>query len=272
MITEVKVSVCGFLLSHIVNFWLPLQFPFDVPSSSYLILPIVHCLIVLFILPNVHRLNYFTAHILGLVCLTGLVNCSQSSFGLYLAVLAFFHFSEYVSTGLSNPQNISWDSYLVNHSIQYGIAMLVSWVEYALWMWLYPDIKTKWIWITLLGLAMCSTGEVVRKLAMLHAGRNFNHLVQLTKDDEHKLVTTGIYSYCRHPSYLGWFLWSVGSQVLLVNPVCLIIYTVVTFAFFNGRIYAEEYTLVAFFGDEYCRYQKQVGTGLPGITGFHGPG
>jgi len=271
MIIEVKVSVIGFLLSLIVNWYLPLQYPFSVPSYSELLPPLILFLLILLLLPNIHRLNYLTAHCLGLLFLIGLVNCQQSIFGIYLAVLAFFHFAEYVTTGLSNPQNLSWDSYLVNHSFQYGAAMLLSWTEYALWLWFYPDLKTRWFWITILGFFMCSTGEIVRKLAMLHAGRNFNHLVQNTKSDTHKLVTTGIYSICRHPSYLGWFLWSVGSQVLLVNPVCLIIYTAVTFLFFKERIYVEEYTLIAFFGDEYRQYQQRVGSGLPGISGFHGP-
>ena len=30
---------------------------------------------------------------------------------------------------------------------------------------------------------------------------------------DHQLVTSGVYGYCRHPSYAGWFLWSVGTQV-----------------------------------------------------------
>jgi len=271
MIIEVKVSVLGFLLSLIVNSSLPLQYPFPVPSLSELLPTLILLPLVLLLLPNVHRLNYITAHCLGLVFYIGIVNSQLSIFGIYLAVLAFFHFAEYVTTGLSNPQNLSWDSYLVNHSFQYGAAMLLSWTEYAIWLWLYPDLKTRWFWITIVGLGMCSIGEVVRKLAMLQAGRNFNHLVQNTKSDTHKLVTTGIYSICRHPSYLGWFLWSVGSQVLLVNPVCLIFYTAVTFLFFKERIYVEEYTLIAFFGDEYRQYQQRAGSGLPGIYGFHGP-
>ena len=34
-------------------------------------------------------------------------------------------------------------------------------------------------------------GEIVRKLAMFHAGRSFNHLVQDTKAEDHILVTSG---------------------------------------------------------------------------------
>ena len=132
-------------------------------------------------------------------------------------VLAMFHLSEYVTTALSNPQNLSFDSFLVNHSVQYWAAMLVSWLEYATINFFFPGFKAAFGIVTYTGLLICLTGEIIRKLAMLHAGRNFNHLVQSHKSREHKLVTTGIYAWSRHPSYLGWFLWSVGTQVIINN-------------------------------------------------------
>ena len=48
---------------------------------------------------------------------------------------------------------------------------------------------------------------------MFTAKTNFNHYVQYVKQQGHELVTTGVYSFCRHPSYVGWFLWSIGTQV-----------------------------------------------------------
>jgi protein-S-isoprenylcysteine O-methyltransferase len=56
-------------------------------------------------------------------------------------------------------------------------------------------------------------GEFLRKLAMWTAQHNFTHIVQDRRRDEHVLVTHGIYGYSRHPSYVGWFLFSVGTQV-----------------------------------------------------------
>ena len=139
-------------------------------------------------------------------------------------VLALFHLSEYITTALSNPQNLSFDSFLVNHSIQYWAAMLASWLEYAAINYFFPGLKAGLGLVTYTGLVICLVGELIRKLAMLHAGRNFNHLVQSHKSREHKLVTTGIYAWSRHPSYLGWFLWSVGTQVRIDRDVKNILY------------------------------------------------
>ncbi|CAG2182503.1 unnamed protein product, partial [Oppiella nova] len=95
----------------------------------------------------------------------------------------------------------------------------------------------------------------------------------------HVLVTHGIYAFCRHPSYVGWFYWSIGTQVshrfpdtyadiILMNPICCVGYAVMSWIFFRDRIYHEEITLLNFFGDEYLKYKQRVGTGLPFITGY----
>lgn len=70
-------------------------------------------------------------------------------------------------------------------------------------------------WLSCVGLLMVLCGEGLRKAAMLTAGSNFNHIVQNEKAQSHVLVTSGVYSYFRHPSYVGWFYWSTGTQVRL---------------------------------------------------------
>ncbi len=43
------------------------------------------------------------------------------------------------------------------------------------------------------------------------------------------------HSVLRHPSYFGWFYWSVGTQILLGNPVCSVLYTYAAWSFFHKR-------------------------------------
>jgi len=66
---------------------------------------------------------------------------------------------------------------------------------------------------------------------------------------------------------VGWFLWSIGTQLLLQNPVCFLGYAVVSWRFFRARIEDEEWALLNFFGQDYLDYQARVGTLLPGIKG-----
>jgi len=210
----------------------------------------------------------------GLSLSTGAIAASASdsvatSLGLYTCALSFFHYSEFLSTAWWNPKHLSVDSFLLNHSPEYHLALGVSWVEFVVEFFLFGgggfkdfDVVAK------CGLALIVLGEFCRKLAMWTAKANFNHLIQWEKNPEHVLVTEGIYSLSRHPSYVGWFLWSVGTQILLKNPVCSVVYALVSWRFFKERIHDEEHTLIHFFGERYFEYQDKVGTGLPGVKGL----
>lgn len=72
----------------------------------------------------------------------------------------------------------------------------------------------------------------------------------------------------RHPSYAGWFWWSIGTQIILANPICVILYAIVSWRFFYERILVEEITLVNFFLEKYVEYQQRVPTGVPFVRGF----
>lgn len=69
----------------------------------------------------------------------------------------------------------------------------------------------------------------------------------------------------RHPGYLGWFIWSVATQLLLVNPLCTLAFTYVSWRFFAERILYEEYLLLHFFGERYAQYKRHTPSGLPFI-------
>ncbi len=86
--------------------------------------------------------------------------------------------------------------------------------------------------------------------------------------EDHKLVTEGVFSLVRHPSYVGWFYWSLGTQLVLCNPLCVVAYAAASYAFFRERVLFEEWTLLKTYRGEYERYQKQVPTGLPFIRGY----
>lgn len=74
------------------------------------------------------------------------------------------------------------------------------------------------------GLALLLCGEALRKAAMVTAGRSFTHAVAVKKRDVHDLVTRGVYRWARHPGYLGWLLWAVGTQLLLANPASVVLF------------------------------------------------
>ena len=194
--------------------------------SFKILLGFLLTLILLFLLP--HSDVTKRAAFLGCIFATGvLFNVDEYYFGWrylgwYLCAMSFFHFSEYVMTALYNADKLSTDSFLLNHSPEYKIAAVVSWVEFAIEFYLYPVMKTQSI-LSFVGLCLVIFGEVMRKLAMVTGKSNFTHLVQFTKRKEHILVTWGIYSWFRHPGYVGWFYWSIGMlPVIFLRPIYMI--------------------------------------------------
>lgn len=55
--------------------------------------------------------------------------------------------------------------------------------------------------------------KYVKLMFVNHITKNNYFKVQYERHEEHKLVTNGVYNFMRHPSYVGWFYWSLGTQV-----------------------------------------------------------
>mmetsp|Transcript_28021 Transcript_28021/g.45105 ORF Transcript_28021/g.45105 Transcript_28021/m.45105 type:complete len:271 (+) Transcript_28021:360-1172(+) len=187
----------------------------------------------------------------------------------YMFSVSLFHIMEFIMTALFNPHTLTYDSYLLNHSREYHMALVASILEYifeAVW---FPSLKRMYL-VCVIGIIMSFIGQVIRSTAMFQAQSNFTHQIAETKRENHKLVTSGIYSLCRHPSYCGWFWWALATQIILVNPINFVAYTIVSWKFFNERIQIEESFLVKFFPD-YEEYRRDVWSGIPGIGGPWAP-
>ena len=69
--------------------------------------------------------------------------------------------------------------------------------------------------------------------AFFTAKSNFTHLVRYRKHAKHELVTHGVYSFLRHPSYTGYFYFAVAGQIFLGNWISAIGFFIVLSKFFN---------------------------------------
>lgn len=100
---------------------------------------------------------------------------------------------------------------------------------------------------------------------MAQAGTNFNHIPVKQKTAGHTLVTNGVYSIFRHPSYFGFFYWAIGTQLFVGNAFCTAAYTLVLWRFFRDRIVGEERFLMEFFDKDYEHYKARTLTWIPFI-------
>ncbi len=171
----------------------------------------------------------------------------------FVAVLALFHYLEFDMTARYNPADASISSFLLSsNGIAYAAAHISAMLEMLTRFWLSSSYAPSWLSlpfritrilpslpasVTLgLGFALILVGQLVRSAAMRTAKTNFNHVIQWTKKADHILVTDGVYAFSRHPSYFGFFWWGLGTQLLLGNRICFLIYAVVLWKFFHHRI------------------------------------
>eukprot|EP00892_Ulva_mutabilis_P006130 jgi/Ulvmu1/388/UM001_0395.1 len=183
----------------------------------------------------------------------------------FLYVLLFFHASEVALVVIFNLPELQWSSLLITQP--YSLALGLGVLEHVARGWIL-DRQPVWWLISGLGMAMIVTGETVRKLAMIQAGPAFTHRIKPYRRPQHNLVTDGVYRWLRHPGYFGWFLWSIGTQVLLCNPICTIAFLFAVCRFFQQRIPAEEKTLLRLFGAAYEDYASRTPIRIPFVTGL----
>lgn len=115
------------------------------------------------------------------------------------------------------------------------------------------------------GLAICVIGQGLRSTAMAQCGESFNHYIQRDKKENHRLITTGVYSILRHPSYVGFYYWAVATQMVLGNPLSGLLYSFAAYRFFARRIGYEEELLVGMF-EEYEDYMNRTYIGIPFVS------
>ncbi|KAL2344203.1 hypothetical protein Fmac_005488 [Flemingia macrophylla] len=179
---------------------------------------------------------------------------------MFLAIF-FFHSSEFfLAAVIHGKSNVTLKSLLI--SKHYVTAMIFSLLEYSIEIVLVPELKEQWT-ISNLGLTLVVIGEIIRKMGILTAGKAFTHLIKIYHEDHHQLITHGIYRYIRHPGYCGFLIWSVGTQIMLCNPISTIAFAAVVWRFLAKRIPYEEFFLREFFGMQYEEYARRVGSGVP---------
>jgi protein-S-isoprenylcysteine O-methyltransferase Ste14 len=77
-------------------------------------------------------------------------------------------------------------------SKQYVLAMGFAMLEHLTEILILPEVKEFWF-VSNTGLVMVIIGEIIRKLAVVTAGRAFTHVIRTYYEDQHQLITHGLY-------------------------------------------------------------------------------
>jgi len=123
--------------------------------------------------------------------------------------------------------------------------------------WTFGGEGVRW-----LGVVLFAAGGVLRLWPVFVLGKRFSGLVAIQHD--HKLVTNGIYSLIRNPSYLGMLVNAIGWTLVFRSGVGLILVALLVPPLI-ARIRAEEALLRSQFGAEYDAYCARTWRLVPGV-------
>lgn len=91
--------------------------------------------------------------------------------------------------------------------------------------------------------------------------------VDITLEDDHRLITDGPYAYVRNPIYSGFMALMAGYCVSVGGYLAGMLSLTILFGILRTRTLLEERLLEDRFSDEYRRYRDRVGRFLPRLRG-----
>ncbi|KAJ9524601.1 hypothetical protein QJQ45_024186, partial [Haematococcus lacustris] len=123
----------------------------------------------------------------------------------------------------SIKQHVGGTSYAGHQNEVSGLGM-GTYFNGACLMWLPLHAAAAQVWVSWLGLCLLVFGEILRKCAMVSAHvTSCFHPASLPPEPCRLQLSWWV----RHPGYLGWWLWAVGTQVLLANPLATLAFAIV---------------------------------------------
>ena len=110
-----------------------------------------------------------------------------------------------------------------------------------------------------IGVALCAIGLAFAIWARVYLGKNWGMPMSLKV--EHELVTTGPYSFVRHPIYSGLLLAMLGSAFVSVMIWLLPFAIFCAYFVYSARI--EEKLMTTQFPNQYLKYKKRTKMLIP---------
>jgi len=86
-----------------------------------------------------------------------------------------------------------------------------------------------------------------------------------------ELITTGPYSICRNPLYIGTFILSIGIGLCFENLLIILIALVIIIPVHTIVIKMEETHLETVFGEQYRMYKQKVSRFWPHLSNYSSP-
>lgn len=159
-----------------------------------------------------------------------------------------------------NARKITFQKYDHASSLIAGLNIFAGFITpliFELFQWIKPiNIMFSW-----LGIILMIIGTIIVITSVRTLGKFFSR--SLIIQGNHRIIKEGMYSFIRHPGYLGAILVWLGFGLGSGNLWSLIIIIFLSTIFYTYRIYWEEKMLIKEFGKEYKKYMQKTNRLIP---------
>ena len=121
-------------------------------------------------------------------------------------------------------------------------------------------------WPIIIGLVITITGQAIRGATI-----GLAYIIRGGKEGKvyaEELVTTGIFSHCRNPLYVGNILMLLGVGVLSNSLLYVAVIMPLFMVIYQAIVLAEENFLRSKFGDSFNQYCSRVNRWIPSLKGI----
>jgi len=125
------------------------------------------------------------------------------------------------------------------------------------------SINLAFSWLAFFGSVLFVLGAVIRFIGRRTLGKFFTYEVKVQQ--KHKLITSGIYQYIRHPLYTRILLLWFGAAILLQSITGFILILLILVPALWYRMKIEETFLIKEFGKRYQHYMNATKRLVPVI-------
>jgi len=128
------------------------------------------------------------------------------------------------------------------------VAFFIAWVDV---LRIQPALRVPALF---LGIAFVIAGSLLRRHCWKVLGDSFTGDVRASADQ--KVITTGAYSYVRHPSYTGALLMNLGLGLGLSSWASTILLVIGALIVYSYRMSVEEQALASAIGEPYREFMR----------------
>jgi protein-S-isoprenylcysteine O-methyltransferase Ste14 len=127
---------------------------------------------------------------------------------------------------------------------------------------LFNSVGSISFFLQVINIALSIIGLIIALSARKTLGANWSGRVEIKKN--HKLITTGIYHYIRHPIYTGVLSMTLATMLFFNNITGLVLFILIL-SFMIFKLKQEEKLLIKYFPKDYHEYKSKTKALLPYI-------